>query len=66
MHYSNRQLEVELSRLAAERAERAPAEAHLPAELPHEVFEPSPEVIEFVRTVQEYEQQTAHLNVGTY
>ena len=65
MHYSNRQLETELARLAAERA-AGPADVELPAELPREAFEPSPEVIEFVQTVQSYEARTAHLNVGTY
>ena len=65
MHYSNRQLEVELARLAAERA-AGPSDVELPAELPREAFEPSPDVIEFVQTVQNYEAQTADLDIGTY
>ncbi len=66
MHYSNRQLEVELQKLAedAKAGHRAPVE--LPASLPAEAFQPLPEVIEFVRSFREYEQRTAHLNVGTY
>ncbi len=66
MHYSNYKLETELSRLATERAAGRGAGVELPAELPREAFQPSAEVIEFVRKIQDYEQQTAHVNVGTY
>ena len=66
MHYSNHKLEVELSRLATERAAGREIEVKLPAELPRDAFKTSPEVTEFVRKIQEYERQTAHVNVGTY
>ena len=66
MHYSNRQLEVELQKLADDAKAGHRTAIDLPAELPPEAFRPLPEVIEFVRRFREYEQQTAHLNVGTY
>lgn len=66
MHYSNQKLAAELSRLAAERAAGREVEVKLPAELPREAFQPSADVIEFVRKIQDYEKKTAHLNVGEY
>ena len=66
MHYSNQKLAAELSRLATERAAGREVEVKLPAELPREAFQPSQDVVEFVRTIQDYERQTAHVNVGKY
>ena len=66
MHYSNSQLEVELQKLAEEAKTGYRAVVELPAEFSSEAFRPLPEVITFVQSCRDYEQQTAHLNVGKY
>jgi anion-transporting ArsA/GET3 family ATPase len=61
MHYSNQQLEAELQKIPTE-----PSEVDLPEQLPASSLDPLPEVEEFVREYQHYQEQTADLDIGTY
>ncbi len=66
MHYTNQKLEAELQKIAQEREQHCCAQTILPAVLPANLYDPLPEVQEFVREFEEYQVQTAEFNEGTY
>jgi hypothetical protein len=66
MHYTNHQLEAELQKISHGGSIGPAANVTLPAELPADTFRPMPEVMDFVRRYEEYQRETASLNVGVY
>jgi hypothetical protein len=66
MHYTNRQLEAELQKIAEEENGQIRTEASLPVALPLDAYEPLPEVEDFVREYRDYQLQTEQLDVGDY
>lgn len=67
MHYTNQQLEAELRKIAEDgKSDGGAAVVRLPEELPADSFVPRQDVVDFVRRYEEYQQQSAQVNVGTY
>jgi len=67
MHYTNQQLEAELRKIAEDgKTDGGAADINVPEELPPDSFLPRQDVVDFVRRYEEYQQQSAQVNVGTY